>query len=746
MDDERVLVIFMDGKKFTVSCQSSRHQSGFLPYFQPVKPDVDKALPFPQVSSYPASVKATRLTVNPQQPYEQPPMPQFQNSNSQYPFHPRPKVHQQQKPSGHFYPHHPVQQIPLYPMIPPSNYLPYPMSCPPYPKEFCSQYSLPDHNPFYQEPVTPTQSLPAFKPDPWVPFTPPTYNPPPLSVFEETEIGQRPIFSQTPPAETSKTSSLNCARNRLTATLPSARLDSFKVKDLEANTWILVASVSERCDYKLYHKDGYLVFSSPLPACHTAQTSSTIISLFIRFWDSSKERYRTLQLQCHFYDEKSTQSPLPLAPAKPFQQAIPNLTDVPPKKRSKFDVLCSSQHMTVKLPHRASELFVQDPHNEAEAVPILEAPSYCGYSVKVDKDEPILVVIPYSSCHMRQKDGQHQIILKYRSPRGRSVESLLSCQAALSQECNVAHMERLSCGSGLLSSSECHRRGCCYCVETQSCYYPMDECTMDRHLVFSVRSSSMDPPLTPATLITAGNSSCTPEVATDDVALFKIPLDECGEVGKTVIYMVEILNRMQPITLNYGTITRESPVRLVVECRYLPGSLVSVGYLVKSPSLGPTIRAQGVFGVQLRIAKDEHYKKFYPQYHQPLRMLLGKPLYLEVRLLNPPDPSALLLVHYCVAYPRSANSAWILIYDGYQGGDALFILCPNFLDKTPTHTFHTIFPESPSKHVRRFTITTFQFLSDDGSLEENEEIYFMCSTEVCLPSEGPCVEGCFTGE
>ncbi|KAL0203237.1 hypothetical protein M9458_001255, partial [Cirrhinus mrigala] len=53
----------------------------------------------------------------------------------------------------------------------------------------------------------------------------------------------------------------------------------------------------------------------------------------------------------------------------------------------------------------------------------------------------------------------------------------------------------------------------------------------------------------------------------------------------------------------------------------------------------------------------ERYNDFYPQYHQPLRMLLGKPLYLEVRLLNPPNPTAMLLVHYCVAYPRSAKSA-----------------------------------------------------------------------------------------
>lgn len=45
-------------------------------------------------------------------------------------------------------------------------------------------------------------------------------------------------------------------------------------------------------------------------------------------------------------------------------------------------------------------------------------------------------------------------------------------------------------------------------------------------------------------------------------------------------------------------------------------------------------------------------------------MLLGKPLYLEVRLLNNPDPDLVLLVHFCVAYPRSGKSMWLILYNG----------------------------------------------------------------------------------
>ncbi|CAF95306.1 unnamed protein product [Tetraodon nigroviridis] len=63
---------------------------------------------------------------------------------------------------------------------------------------------------------------------------------------------------------------------------------------------------------------------------------------------------------------------------------------------------------------------------------------------------------------------------------------------------------------------------------------------------------------------------------------------------------------------------------------------------------------------------DAHYSSYYPQYHRPLHKLLGRPLYMEVRLLNNPDPTLVLLVHYCVAYPRSGNAVWILFYNGYS--------------------------------------------------------------------------------
>lgn len=139
----------------------------------------------------------------------------------------------------------------------------------------------------------------------------------------------------------------------------------------------------------------------------------------------------------------------------------------------------------------------------------------------------------------------------------------------------------------------------------------------------------------------------------------------------------------------------------MVECRYsapsAPQQSVSVGVLIKTPSssLPSRVAGVGLYTVLLRIAKgnhfdlldglskmsvvfvlkkvdicisnptDETYSSYYPSSSLPLRVLLGTPLYLEV-LLHCSTPEAVLLVHYCIAFPSSATNALVLIYDGYE--------------------------------------------------------------------------------
>lgn len=141
----------------------------------------------------------------------------------------------------------------------------------------------------------------------------------------------------------------------------------------------------------------------------------------------------------------------------------------------------------------------------------------------------------------------------------------------------------------------------------------------------------------------------------------------------------------------------------MVECRYsksgsVQQSLASVGVMVKTPAstLPATVVSDGLYGVQLRIAKgsmfgialiiryifgqsckslvsllfnylmptDRTYSSYLPSNSQPLQLLLGAPVYLELRLLSP-KPEAVILVSYCIAYPRSAKNALVLVYEGY---------------------------------------------------------------------------------
>ncbi|XP_035856146.1 uncharacterized protein LOC116040565 isoform X1 [Sander lucioperca] len=575
----------------------------------------------------------------------------------------------------------------------------------------------------------------------------PQYHPPypPVPQYTETQ----PTMTTTPPTTTSSTASttagptpqvphLQCLMGKMVVFLPFAHPDSIQVRD-QMMTWLFIPSVSPLCGYMLQMAEGSgVILHSPLPACHSQSRTPTTISLALRFWDLSMAQYRTLDLQCPYQTTPETPAPVTpsVSPTPPSTTKAKVSLSVVPKPK----VFCTSHQMTVELPSGPiSGIVVKD--IKGNQMNLQDAPEHCGYSARKGKEGKIHLRLQlHSRCHMSVQGKTYIITVVYMTVSG-GREAQLSCPVVVpgsGQECNLPSEQRLPCRPGSVSQPQCLSMGCCFSKHPPACYYPMDECTIDRHFVFSVPASLTEPPLSPALLVTAGDSTCKPQRVTSDYALFKIPMDGCGTrrvtVGKTVIYMVEVINKVQSISLNYGTITRDSPVRLLVECRFLPGDVLSVSYLVKTPTLGPEVQTKGMFGVQLRIAKDAQYSSFYPQHHQPLQMLLGKPLYLEVRLLNAPDPSLVLLVHFCVAYPRSGKAVWQLLYNG----------CPNPLDPALQQAvLSDPRPPSPRAQTRRFTISTFQFLPDSELKDPDEEIYFMCSTEICSPKDGPCVEGCF---
>ncbi|XP_037398330.1 zona pellucida sperm-binding protein 1-like [Pygocentrus nattereri] len=344
-----------------------------------------------------------------------------------------------------------------------------------------------------------------------------------------------------------------------------------------------------------------------------------------------------------------------------------------------------------------------------------------------------------------------------------AMPSSLALHSNFKKGCSFSSGQRLPCGRPGTTAAECLRKGCCRDEATFACYYPMDVCLADGQFIFVVPSNVAGLPINPARLMAVGRSSCKPVIANRDFAVFKFGVTECGtrsyQIGETTVYLAEVQSPIRKRILQYGIIIRDNPVRLMVECRYSKGSLdladspvladplapqasqsrlmkgwASAGYMVKSASLPALVRAKGLYGVQLRIAQDETFTKFCSEDHQPLKVLLGKPVYLELRI-NAPNPKATLVVHYCVAYPRSAKSALVLLYEG----------CPNPLDSDNISILY-VAGQSQDPHVRRFEVKAFQFMDKSTNKYLNEEIYFMCSTEVCMPSQTPCKETCFDGK
>ncbi|KAJ8382585.1 hypothetical protein SKAU_G00033630 [Synaphobranchus kaupii] len=271
--------------------------------------------------------------------------------------------------------------------------------------------------------------------------------------------------------------------------------------------------------------------------------------------------------------------------------------------------------------------------------------------------------------------------------------------------------------------------------------YPMDECTPDKHFVFVIHRNISDIALDLTKLRTSGASDCLPKIITDTFVVFTFSIAECGvrsyDLGDSTVFSVEVVTSVSPTTVISGSISRELQYRMMVECRYLKiqpepdlSVQVSAGFMVMSPTIYPMVQSEGLFSVQLRIAEDDSYTNFHPSYHQALRLLLGKPVYLEVSLKSFTNPIAVLLVHYCIAYPKMATKALVLLHDG----------CPNPLDVGGV----VIVSPPGSKHARRFEVKVFQFM-DAPNEYLDVQIYFMCSTELCFPTPGgkTCEEGCF---
>ncbi|XP_077446249.1 zona pellucida sperm-binding protein 1-like [Stigmatopora argus] len=398
--------------------------------------------------------------------------------------------------------------------------------------------------------------------------------------------------------------------------------------------------------------------------------------------------------------------------------------------------------------------------------PNLQATSQCG--LKVTRLLNTLTV-PLTGCNEEDTDS-YSLQLMYKGELDEARVTTLTCRRDVESapgamprsgapaskcrtppppqpppkalDCAVDPREQIQCGDDGIMPHECKIEGCCVNPTTHECFYPMDECTVDRHFVFIIRSTYASMTLDPAELVIPG-TDCKPVVLTPDFAIFKFKVTECGthtyDIGLTRIYLAEVQTLIRALNLKYGIITRTDPLRFLVECRYSLAAhdhqpFASVGYMVKIPSrdMPSSIPAVGLYGVELRIATDKTFSTFLPSV-PTLRYILGKPVYLELRLLSP-KPDATLLVKYCLAYPRSAKNALVLVYEG----------CANPNDPNVSILQMADLPQN--RHQRHFEVKAFQFMDVKTKLYLNEQIHFMCSSEVCRSDEKICEERCFDGK
>ncbi|KAF1381704.1 hypothetical protein PFLUV_G00156770 [Perca fluviatilis] len=292
-----------------------------------------------------------------------------------------------------------------------------------------------------------------------------------------------------------------------------------------------------------------------------------------------------------------------------------------------LEVVCSDVGFQITLlTVSLSEITILD--LDSKELSVMDAPKSCGY--EVDPFQNTLSV-PFTGCNVKHTDG-YSLQLLYVDKTG-------------------------------ISASDCEERGCC--VSSSDCYYPLDECTAG-NFVFAIRFNSTSIPLDPTKLIIPGSPNCKPAIVNDKVAIFKFKVTECGarafEVGETTIYLTEVQSVVQTWNLKYGIISRSDYFKFMIECRYSKSQaspleqLAHVSYMVKTPcsSLPLSIISDGLYGVTLRIAQDETYSSYFPTYHQPLRMLLGKPVMLWCSFLK---GVPILMIQLClylksVAFPK----------------------------------------------------------------------------------------------
>ncbi|XP_029014465.1 zona pellucida sperm-binding protein 4-like [Betta splendens] len=403
--------------------------------------------------------------------------------------------------------------------------------------------------------------------------------------------------------------------------------------------------------------------------------------------------------------------------AKP-QLALPRVTCSARRMKAVFNALVQSN------------VHVRD--RSGAAVPVSQSES-CGVRLGSEKDQSLSFFSKYDSCYAQTKGSEVVVPLQVQL-KGEDKWLRVNISCPLIQRhhertlvptpsaagCDADRDLRVACGPQSVPSDACSKLGCCYDSGDSSCYYRLNDCSLDGHFVFSVTPTDAEAPFDPSSLVIRAQPQCFPVVTTSDTAVFKVGVTDCGakkEVrGGVVVYEVEVVEQQTP--------RQRPPFSLRVQCEYEAAADVT------KP---PAVAALGSINVQMKIATDASFTSFLPEEQLPLTLPLREAAYVEVSIAQPsPDPTLSLRVRDCFAYPASRHSVWTLLYDG----------CPNPLDNMRSSVPVDARGKATShSQVRRFDVKTFAFLDPDTGRPSVEEIYFYCWVEICT-ADVDCAQSC----
>ncbi|KAM5153086.1 zona pellucida sperm-binding protein 4-like [Mantella aurantiaca] len=436
---------------------------------------------------------------------------------------------------------------------------------------------------------------------------------------------------------------------------------------------------------------------------------------------------------------------------------------------------CGSREMTFSLPGGeqalASDITLLD--NEDRSHP-LQNDSACGLWIGRGM-KTLRVTASYDGCYVRKEDEDYVMtVIVDRIENGeldhhkRDVKCPFkpAMDSPSASDCAaIQGSDRLPCANNSVSRDVCEGLGCCFSsnvfsprgfplrgssrdASSPQCYFGKKvtaQCACDGQVLVAISKDVTVPSLIldSAHVVNVDSTSCPGLIVLKNSAFvsFQFPLS-CGGrqvSGSEMVYENTFEATKQIRTWQGASITRDSLMRLTVQCSYIQSAPVPLMVEVVTLPPPPPVSTSGPLSLEMRIAKDAQYNSYYQDLDYPIIKVLRDPVFLEVRILRRKDPSLVLILENCWATPSSdptQQMQWSLLADSCPSTDE----DSNYLTQlSPVGTGAAIdFPN----HYKRFIVSAFVFVDENTYTALGEEVYFHCSASVCIPSGDSCTPSC----